>query len=521
MEKLFNKKFKILWIDDEIDLLKSHFIFLKSRGYIIQPCSNGREGITVLENDKFDLVLLDENMPGLNGFETLSIIKKTKPNLPVIMVTKNEEEKIIDDAIGSKVSDYLIKPVNPNQILHSLKKTLNQKNLVSEKASNQYQKDFRKISLDILSAGSFFKWVDIYEKIIYWKIELIESENNSMLNILENQLKEANLVFGKFIKNNYLKWINSEDNSPTLSHNVFKNKIIPFVSNNNSTLLILIDNLRLDQWKILEPIISKYYNVHQEELYASILPTTTQYARNSFFAGLTPNLIKDKFPDLWIDDIQKGNKNKYENELLSKQLESLNFKDDFKYFKITSLTDAKRMVLKLKELKKIKLNTIVYNFVDILSHAKTEMNLIKELAFEDKGYLSLTFSWFKNSPLYELIRKASELKLKLIITTDHGTINVTNPLEIIGNKETSLNLRYKYGKGLKFHQKKVFEISDPINYKLPKDSHEDKYVFALENSYFIYPNKFNKYAKHFMNTYQHGGVSLQEMLIPLIKLSPR
>ena len=521
MEKLFNKKFKILWIDDEIDLLKSHFIFLKSRGYIIQPCSNGREGITVLENNKFDLVLLDENMPGLNGFETLSIIKKTKPNLPVIMVTKNEEEKIIDDAIGSKVSDYLIKPVNPNQILHSLKKTLNQKNLVSEKASNQYQKDFRKINLDILSAGSFFEWVDIYKKIIYWKIELIESENNSMLNILENQLKEANLVFGKFIKNNYLKWINSEDNSPTLSHNVFKNKIIPFVNNNNSTLLILIDNLRLDQWKILEPLISKYYNVHQEELYASILPTTTQYARNSFFAGLTPNQIKNKFPDLWIDDIQKGNKNKYENELLSKQLESLNFKDDFKYFKITSLTDAKRMVLKLKELKKIKLNTIVYNFVDILSHAKTEMNLIKELAFEDKGYLSLTFSWFKNSPLNELIRKASELKFKLIITTDHGTINVTNPLEIIGNKETSLNLRYKYGKGLKFHQKKVFQISDPINYKLPKDSHEDKYVFALENSYFIYPNKFNEYAKHFMNTYQHGGVSLQEMLVPLIKLSPR
>ena len=516
-----NKKFEILWIDDEIDLLKSHFIFLESRGYFIHPCSNGREGISILESKRIDLVLLDENMPGLNGFDTLSIIKQNKPNLPVIMVTKNEEEKIIDDAIGSKVSDYLIKPVNPNQILHSLKKILNQKTLISEKASNQYQKDFKKISLDLLSANSFIDWVELYKKFIYWKIELIELENNSMLNILENQLKEANLVFGKFIKKNYLNWINSKKNEPVLSHNVIKNKIIPHLKNSNRTLLILIDNLRLDQWKIIEPLVTKYYNIEEEDLYCSILPTTTQYARNSFFAGLTPKLIKSKFPDLWIDDIDKGNKNKHEKELLSKQLESLNIRNNYKYFKITSSSDAKRMMVNLKELKNNTLNTIVYNFVDILSHAKSEMKIIKELAFEDKGYLSLTFSWFKNSPLYELIQKASELDFELIITTDHGTINVTNPIEILGNKDISLNLRYKYGKGLKFPQKKVFEISDPINYHLPKISHEDKYVFALENSYFIYPNKFNEYAKHFMNSYQHGGVSLQEMLIPLIKLSTK
>ena len=349
----------------------------------------------------------------------------------------------------------------------------------------------------------------------------MEIENSSMLNILDNQLKEANLLFGKFVKNNYLKWINSKDKSPTLSHNVFKNKIIPNLKDSNSTLLILIDNLRLDQWKIIEPLVSKYYNILQEDLYCSILPTTTQYSRNSFFAGLTPNQIKNKFPDFWIDEFHKGNKNKYEKELLSKQLESLDTKYDSTYFKIISLTDAKRMVGSLIDLKKNKLNTIVYNFVDILSHAKTEMKIIKELAFEDKGYLSLTYSWFKNSPLYELIQKASKLDFQLIITTDHGTINVTNPIELTGKKETRLNLRYKYGKGLKFQQKKVFEISDPINYHLPKYSHEDKYVFALENTYFVYPNKFNEYAKYFMNSYQHGGVSLQEMLVPIIKLSPR
>ena len=502
-------------------MLKSHFIFLESRGYLIHPCSNGREGISILESTKMDLVLLDENMPGLNGFETLSLIKQKKPNLPVIMVTKNEEEKNIDDAIGSRVSDYLIKPVNPNQILHSLKKILNQKSIISEKASDQYQKDFKKISLEILNASSYLEWVELYKKLIYWKIELIELENNSLLSILENQLKEANLVFGKFVKNNYLNWINSKEENPILSHNVFKNKIVPYLKKSGSTLLILIDNLRLDQWKIIEPLVGKYFNIENEDMYCSILPTTTHYSRNSFFAGLTPNEIKTKFPNLWVDDIHKGNKNRNENELLSKQLKALNIKDNFEYFKIISSIEAKRMLTNLRDLKKNTLNTIVYNFVDILSHAKTEMSIIKELAFEDKGYLSLTFSWFKNSTLYKLIQKASELDFRLIITTDHGTINVTNPIEIIGNKETSFNLRYKYGKGLKFPQKKIFEINDPINYQLPKYSHEDKYVFALENTYFIYPNKFNEYAKHFMNSYQHGGVSLQEMLVPLIKLSPR
>lgn len=502
-------------------MLKSHFIFLESRGYLIHPCSNGREGISILESTKMDLVLLDENMPGLNGFETLSLIKQKKPNLPVIMVTKNEEEKNIDDAIGSRVSDYLIKPVNPNQILHSLKKILNQKSIISEKASDQYQKDFKKISLEILNASSYLEWVELYKKLIYWKIELIELENNSLLSILENQVKEANLVFGKFVKNNYLNWINSKEENPILSHNVFKSKIVPYLKKSASTLLILIDNLRLDQWKIIEPLVGKYFNIENEDMYCSILPTTTHYSRNSFFAGLTPNEIKTKFPNLWVDDIHKGNKNRNENELLSKQLKALNIKDNFEYFKIISSIEAKRMLTNLRDLKKNTLNTIVYNFVDILSHAKTEMSIIKELAFEDKGYLSLTFSWFKNSTLYKLIQKASELDFRLIITTDHGTINVTNPIEIIGNKETSFNLRYKYGKGLKFPQKKVFEINDPINYQLPKYSHEDKYVFALENTYFIYPNKFNEYAKHFMNSYQHGGVSLQEMLVPLIKLSPR
>ena len=502
-------------------MLKSHFIFLESRGYLIHPCSNGREGISILESTKMDLVLLDENMPGLNGFETLSLIKQKKPNLPVIMVTKNEEEKNIDDAIGSRVSDYLIKPVNPNQILHSLKKILNQKSIISEKASDQYQKDFKKISLEILNASSYLEWVELYKKLIYWKIELIELENNSLLSILENQLKEANLVFGKFVKNNYLNWINSKEENPILSHNVFKNKIVPSLKKSGSTLLILIDNLRLDQWKIIEPLVGKYFNIENEDMYCSILPTTTHYSRNSFFAGLTPNEIKTKFPNLWVDDIHKGNKNRNENELLSKQLKALNIKDNFEYFKIISSIEAKRMLTNLRDLKKNTLNTIVYNFVDILSHAKTEMSIIKELAFEDKGYLSLTFSWFKNSTLYKLIQKASELDFRLIITTDHGTINVTNPIEIIGNKETSFNLRYKYGKGLKFPQKKIFEINDPISYQLPKYSHEDKYVFALENTYFIYPNKFNEYAKHFMNSYQHGGVSLQEMLVPLIKLSPR
>ncbi len=418
---------QILWVDDEVDLLKPHFLFLKSRGYETHPCTNGQEALELVNDRHFDVVLLDENMPGLNGLETLSLLKIDHPNLPVIMVTKNEEEHIMEDAIGSKISDYLIKPVNPNQILLSLKKTLNHQNLITDKTTFNYQKEFQKISLELMDIDSADSWASFYKKMVFWELELQDLEDFSMMEIFENQLKEANALFGRFIANNYLNWMQDQENAPLLSHQLVKQKVFPRLTKEQPTLLLVIDNLRWDQWKTIEPLIAKYYQKEEESLYYSILPTATQYARNALFAGLTPAEIKQHYPHYWKDDHQDGGKNLHEEDLLKLQIERLHGDFDPNYIKVTNLKSAKTLSNQIKKNKNEVLLSVVYNFVDMISHAKSEMEIIKELASDNKGYRSLTASWFKNSPLFEALQQAQKEKYNLILTTDHGTINVTTP----------------------------------------------------------------------------------------------
>lgn len=512
---------QILWVDDEVDLLKPHFLFLQSRGYQTHPCTNGQEALTLVKEKHFDVVLLDENMPGLNGLETLSLLKQEQPNLPVIMVTKNEEERIMEEAIGSKISDYLIKPVNPNQILLSLKKTLDHQNLITEKTTFNYQQEFQKISLELMDIDTFENWARFYKKLVFWELELQNLEDASMVEIFENQLKEANTLFGRFIAKNYLQWMEDNENTPLFSHQVFKQKVFPRLSTQQPTLLLVIDNLRWDQWKTIEPLITKYYQKEEESMYYSILPTATQYARNAFFAGLTPAEIKQHYPQHWKDDHEERGKNLNEEALLDLQLSRLHADFKANYTKVTNLKSAKQLPQLIKKNKATPLFTVVYNFVDMISHAKSEMEIIKELASDNKAYRSLTESWFKNSPLLEAIQQAQKEQYNIILTTDHGTINVTTPLEVVGDKETSVNLRYKTGKNLNFPKKKVFEVNDPKAAGLPSLSLNSKYIFAQETQYFVYPQNYHHYANLFQNTYQHGGISMEEMLIPFVFLTPK
>lgn len=512
---------EILWVDDEVDLLKPHFLFLASRGYKAHACSNGQEALSLVKEKHFDVVLLDENMPGLNGLETLGLLKAEHPGLPVIMVTKNEEEHIMEDAIGSKISDYLIKPVNPNQILLSLKKTLDHRSLISEKTAHNYQKEFQQISLALMDVDTPNAWADFYKKLVYWQLELQQSGDVAFAEILDNQIKEANTLFGKFIENNYADWIANSINAPLLSHRLIKEKVLPKLNKEKPTLLLVIDNLRWDQWKTIEPILSTLYQKTEETLYYSILPTATQYARNSLFAGLMPSEIKQHYPELWLDDHEEGGKNKHEAVLLEKQLLRLHVNHKHGFKKVTNLEAAKSLTKEVEQHKNDGLFAVVYNFVDMISHAKSEMEIIKELASDDKAYRSLTESWFKNSPLFEALQKARELDYQLILTTDHGTINVKNPLEVVGDKATSMNLRYKTGKNLNYPVKKIMEVIDPKTLKLPSLSLNSRYIFAKEAHYFVYPQNFNHYAKLFQNTYQHGGVSMEEMLIPFVFLTPK
>ena len=511
----------ILWVDDEIELLKPHIIYLTSKGYNVLSAKSGDEGLDILMENKFDLIFLDENMPGLSGLETLTIIKEKYPNIPVIMITKSEEESIMEEAIGSKIADYLIKPVNPNQILLSIKKNIESSRLVDEKTTRTYQQEFRNISMSLANCNSIDDWYDIYKKIIFWELELAKSSDSGIDDIITIQKNEANTQFFRFVKKNYKNWINNIS-PPLLSHNIFKDKVFPILNKHQSTYMILIDNLRYDQWKVIEPLIIKYFNVVNDSMYTSILPTSTQYSRNSIFSGLHPSQISSKFPDKWLNDEDEGGKNMFEEFFIKKQLERLNSKEmKFSYTKITNIDFGRKVINKVSNMKNNDLNVIVYNFVDMLSHARTDMKVIKELADDDSAYRSLTSSWFKHSPLIEIIKKIAEQGSKLVITTDHGTINVNKPSKVIGDKKVNPNLRYKHGKNLKFNKNDVFEMSNPKDYFLPMQNISSKYIFAKEDYYFVYQNNYNHYVNYYKNTYQHGGVSLEEMLLPIIILEPK
>lgn len=513
---------RILWVDDEIDLLKPHIMFLEDKGYKVDKVNNGSEALEMVEESRYDLIFLDENMPGMDGLETLRRVKEMNNAIPVVMITKSEEESIMEDAIGSQISDYLIKPVNPKQILLSIKKNLDTRRLVNEKTTSNYQQEFRQIAMDMAMVNGYEGWEDMYKRLVYWELELDQLEDEGLNEILLTQKKEANSQFFKFIDRNYQNWLHDRDDAPVMSHTVFKDWVKPVVAAGDKTMMLVIDNLRYDQWKVIKPIIEQYYIADEEKSFYSILPTATQYARNALFAGLMPSEIKNRFGDKWINDTDEEGKNNFEDHFLEDQLKRLGLGDmKFGYRKITNHNAGKKLVDNITNLLVNPFNVVVYNFVDMLSHAKTDMKVIKELADNDKAYRSLTKSWFNNSPLLDMIRILRDKGVKLIITTDHGTINVGDPTKLVGDKNVNTNLRYKVGRNMSYQYKDVYEVKNPEDIFLPKQNINSAFVFAKEDLFFAYPNNFHHYVKYYSNTYQHGGVSLEEMIVPFAVLSPR
>ncbi|MEX1190446.1 MAG: bifunctional response regulator/alkaline phosphatase family protein [Brumimicrobium sp.] len=511
---------KILWADDEIDLLKPHIMFLEQKGYEVKTVNSGGEAVEECEQTAFDIIFLDENMPGISGLDALSKIKAIRPLVPVVMITKSEEESIMEEAIGGKIADYLIKPVNPNQILLSLKKNLDKSKLVSVKTNTDYQREFRQIGMDISDDLDAQEWKAVYKKLVYWDIEFAELEDQGMQEVLEMQLKEANNQFSRFIEDNYLNWINGVEEGPQMLHTLFKDRIHPKLD--EPVYLVVVDNLRYDQYQMLRSTLRKFFNFDVEEIIYSILPTATQYARNAFFAGLMPSEIAKKHPELWSGEEDEGGKNNFEKELLHKQLERLGRKDlKVGYNKITNLDAGKKLSDNFNQLKNNDLNVIVYNFVDMLSHAKTDMKVIRELADDEAAYRSLTESWFEHSPLQDIFKKIAQAGGKVVLTTDHGTVRVDDAVKIVGPKSTNTNLRYKTGRNLDFNAKKVFQVKNPEDAFLPKGNLSSEFVFCRNNDFFVYPNNFNHYVNYFKNTFQHGGISLEEILIPYVEMSPK
>ena len=513
---------KILWADDEIDLLRPQLLFLRNKGYEVVTVTNGHDALDECKSQKdIDVVFLDESMPGLTGLETLARLKEINPHVPVVMITKNEAEDIMEEAIGSQITDYLIKPVNPNQILLTLKKIVDNDRLVREKTTNDYQQQFRQILMQINSGLNESDWVDIYRQIINWELKLDESSTEEMADILAMQKSEANAAFSKFVVRNYKTWVNQEAGAiPVMSHNLLKTKVFPDLSKDKPSVLLLLDNLRYDQWKILEPIITSLFRVENESFFYSILPTSTQYSRNAIFSGMLPADIAKLYPQWWRNDNEEGGKNMHEKDLLGEQINRLFRKDlRWEYVKVTNGNHAKILQDQALNYLNNDLTIIVYNFIDMLSHARTEMEVLKELAGDEKAYRSLTRSWFLHSPLWAALQRMAEKDIQLFITTDHGTIRVKNPSKVVGDRETTTNLRYKVGRNLQYDRKDVLDFRDPEEVGLPRPNMSSTFIFATEDKFFLYPNNYNYYNNYYKNTFQHGGISLEEIVCPVVRLS--
>lgn len=528
----------LLWVDDEIELLRAHIIFLEKKGYEVVTVTNGTDAIDQCKQRTFDLILLDEMMPGLSGLETLQEIKDITPATPVVMVTKSEEENIMDQAIGSKIADYLIKPVNPNQILLSLKKNIHRKEIVTEITQSEYQQSFQDIALQISESKTIDDWKDVYKRLVHWELEL-SSTNSNMTEMLKMQKEDANNGFAKYIKSNYLKWVMPQDDSnrliyqklsnekaganddrPMMSHDIFKKVIFPLLDKGEKVFLIVIDNFRLDQWRMLAGEIGDMFDI-DEQTYISILPTATQYARNAIFSGLMPQQIAKMFPELWVDEDEDEGKNLNEAPLIQTQLERYRRRNTFSYHKVNDSAGGEKLMQQFKNMSQNDLNVVVINFIDMLSHARTESKMVRELANDESAYRSISMSWFRHSVLSELFSALSQTDYRIILTTDHGSIRTDHPVKIVGDRNTNTNLRYKLGKSLAYDSKDIFVIKDPSKAQLPAPNISTSYVFATGNDFFAYPNNYNYYVQYYRDTFQHGGISMEEMIIPLVTMRGR
>jgi CheY-like chemotaxis protein len=513
----------ILWVDDELESLLSQKIFLENKGYTVHTLSNGFDAVDFIKENNVDVVLLDESMPGITGLETLAQIKEIKQHIPVVMITKNETENVMDDAIGSQISDYLIKPVNPNQVLLSLKKILDNKRLVAEKTTSAYQQQFRNLFMALNNNPNYNDWMDIYKKLVYWELEMEKSDSPEMQEVFNSQKQEANTEFFKFVSKNYLDWVNPKSvDVPVMSHTLMQYKVLPHVEKGVPTFFVLIDNLRFDQWKAIQPIFAESFRILEEDSFYSILPTATQYCRNAIFAGMLPVDIEKQFAQQWKNDDEEGGKNLYEEEFFRAQLKRLK-KDTIKasYTKVLNHQAGQDLVNNIHNLLGNNLNVIVYNFVDMLSHARTEMEVLKELANDEMSYRSITTSWFEHSPLHQALKKIADKKINIVLATDHGSVRVKTPCKVIGDKQTTTNLRYKHGRNLNYEQKEVLAFRDPKMAGLPVPTVNSSFIFAKEDAFLCYPNNYNHYVNYYRNTFQHGGVSLEEMIVPVIKMTSK
>lgn len=511
---------KILWADDEIDQLKSHIIFLEGKGFDITPVTNGNDAISLIQQRPFDIVFLDEQMPGMDGLATLEQIQNLQPSLPVVMITKSEEESIMEDAIGNKISDYLIKPVNPNQILLTVKRILDKQRIQNEKAAQSYLKGFNELSAKFNVQTDWTEWIDVYRTLTHWELNL-ESGDDALQQVLQDQFQQANQAFGRFIELEYKSWLKrDEDLHPTLSPDLLKRKVFPHMEKGETVLFFLIDCMRYDQWLLFQKALTDFYTI-DTDFYYSILPTATPYSRNSIYSGLFPLEIQRRYPDLWETGQEESSLNRHEKTLLEKNLKRYGLPDVVKYEKIIQPEEGNKLVNKMSNYTQSPLTTIIYNFVDTLVHSRSDSEVLKQLAPDVSAFRSLTEAWFQHSSLYKMLRELANEDVTVVISTDHGSIRAMRDTKVFGDRDAATNLRYKYGRNLKAQESAAIYIDKPGSYQLPVEPPANSFIIAKEDYFFVYPNNYNKFQNRYRDTFQHGGASMEEMILPVATLKPR
>lgn len=511
----------ILWVDDEIEQLRPHIIFLEKKGYKVTPVTNGEDALALVTKSAYDIIFLDEQMPGMDGLTTLNELKRIKPDIPIIMITKSEEEEIMEDAIGGKISDYLIKPVNPHQIILTVKRILDRHKIRNEKSAQSYLRSFNEITQMINEQPEWREWIDIYIRLTHWQMELKRSEEG-LQHVLQDQFQMANAAFGKFIDNEYYDWLRaSREDRPMLSPDLITEHVFPLLDNGKSTFLFVIDCMRYDQWLVFEKMLQPFFQI-KTDFYYSILPTATPYSRNAIFSGLYPAQIARHYPDVWsFDDENETSLNKHEAWLLTELFKRKKMDIKPKYEKILHANDGRRIFSKILDYTQSAFNAFVINFVDTLVHTRSDSNVLKEIAPDATAFRELTRTWFAHSSLFEILKKLSEQEVNILITSDHGSIQASRDTKVLGDRETSTSLRYKYGKKIRCDSNTAMVIEKPEDYFLPGATSHISYIIAREDYYFVYPTNYNKYQKKYRDSFQHGGASMEEMILPLALLKPK
>jgi CheY-like chemotaxis protein len=515
---------RILWVDDEVALLKPHLLFLRQRGYQVDTTTNGDDALALIRTQPYDLVLLDEQMPGRRGLEVLAVLRREAPYLRVVMVTKSEEDLTMREAVGRRVDDYLVKPASPLQVLSVVMRLLEGERLQQQRAAQDFAARFPALSRLRNEARGWPDYFALYSELVDWDLRLHEAGEAGLADTVHALLAEVRREFGAYVVREYGRWtaagsVPGEDR-PVLSTDLVARNLAPLLGE-RAVLFMVIDCLRLDQWRALRPLLATDFDL-AESLYCGILPTATPYARNALFSGLYPDAIAERYPDWWGSD--EGSLNAFEDELFRDQLQRLTGRSvPVHYEKVFSDADADDLVGRVRgALRRGRVVSVVFNFVDLLTHGRSESSVLLEVARDAPALRGLTRQWFERSGAFRVLREAALQGVPVVVTTDHGSILCERPVTIYARRDATSNLRYKFGQGLRpGDPAAVFMVSDERVLRFPRGRMATNYVLALEDTFFVYPTKLREYQARYRGSFLHGGATPEEMILPVAVLTPR